>query len=853
MNTILIFSIIFQIGSAYLALKLIPLTGKRSAWILISSAILFMVFRRCMSLYQTIQFNLPVNDFEIVAELIALITSIFMFLGIAQIKSLFNSIKQTKDNLEQSEEKYRSLFEESKDAIYETNLEGDIIGINQSFAELFGYTKIELMNINIKDIYPVPEDRFDFQFHIEKNGYLKDYEIKFRKKDGTIIDCIMTSGVRMHNKKTTGYRGIIRDISRRKQMEKALRESESQFRSLAESTASGIFIIQGHRFKYVNPSGENISGYSKNNLVKKTYRNIIHQDFHAVIKKLIDKIVSNEKFCIRDEIKIITQNGTEKWIDMTITPIKFEEHTGILVTAFDITRAKQVEQELRESEKRYRLFFEEDLTGDYLTDIDGRILACNPAFAKIFGFSSVKEAVKHDASQFYSSFEKRKEFLELLQKEKKLEYYEIELRDKNNKQIHVIENAIGIFNEKNELVNMKGYIFDITESKKIEKQLRQSQKMEAIGTLAGGIAHDFNNILVPIIGYAEMALLQHVTSEKREKYIKEILKAATRAKELVHQIVTFSRQNECKKMPLKIQFIIKEALKLIISSLPATIKIIQNIDDNCGPVNAEPVQIHQIIMNLCTNAYHAMEKTGGKLEIGLSEIYMDNNRLNMESGIKEGTYLRLTVSDTGCGMDEKTMSRIFEPYFTTKEKGKGTGLGLAIIHGIVKSYNGDIRVYSEVQKGTTFQIYLPRIFSKEADKQIENNFLQTGSERILLIDDELPIIEMGKEMLENLGYKVTAFKNGIEAAEIFEHNPENFDIVITDQTMSCITGIELAEKLLKIRADIPIILCSGFSEMVTSANIENLGICSYLMKPVSTQDMSTAIRKAIEKKIKPVS
>ena len=383
------------------------------------------------------------------------------------------------------------------------------------------------------------------------------------------------------------------------------------------------------------------------------------------------------------------------------------------------------------------------------------------------------------------------------------------------------------------------------EKKTLEFQLRQAQKMEAIGTLAGGIAHDFNNILFPIMGYSEMGMIGVSKDSKIKKNFIEILNASKRAGDLVQQILTFSRQREQELRPLAAQIVIKEALRLIRSSIPSTIEIDQDIEKDHNLIMADPTQIHQVVMNLCTNAYHAMEKSGGRLSVNLKEMDLTPEDLT-GLDMRPGPYLCLTVSDTGTGMDSPTMERIFDPYFTTKEKGKGTGLGLAVVHGIVKGYGGDIRVYSEPGKGTSFHVYLPVIKTDNlASEIVSDEPLQTGHEHILLIDDETQIIDMEKQMLEKLGYQVTVLTSSIDALKAFKASPDKFDLVITDMTMPNMTGDKLTGELKNIRPDIPVILCTGFSEKISKESAGALGVAGFLMKPVLMKDLARTIREVL--------
>ncbi len=382
---------------------------------------------------------------------------------------------------------------------------------------------------------------------------------------------------------------------------------------------------------------------------------------------------------------------------------------------------------------------------------------------------------------------------------------------------------------------------------KYERQLQQVLKIQAIGTLAGGIAHDFNNILFPIVGYTELTMDEVSEDSVAHKNLEEILKAANRATELVKQILAFSRQSDQERKPVKVQYIIKEALNLLRASIPASIEIIHNIDDDCNLVMGDATQIHQVIMNLCTNAYQAMQDKGGKLEVILSEVDIGYEETIEKIGMQPGKHLQLTVKDEGCGMDASVLERIFEPYYTTKKQGKGTGLGLSVIHGIIKNHRGDITVASSPGKGTTFQVNLPIIEDAEAVIEFEpSNGAAKGNERILLIDDEEQIISMEQKMLENLGYQVTARTDSIEALKEFSKQPQNFDLVITDMTMPHMTGDELAQKLLDIKPDIPVILCTGFNEDITEEKALSMGIQKFVMKPVIKNDLATSIRTVLD-------
>jgi nitrogen-specific signal transduction histidine kinase/ActR/RegA family two-component response regulator len=384
---------------------------------------------------------------------------------------------------------------------------------------------------------------------------------------------------------------------------------------------------------------------------------------------------------------------------------------------------------------------------------------------------------------------------------------------------------------------------DISHQKKLEAQLQQAQKMEAIGTLAGGIAHDFNNILSSVIGYTELALDNEKRGTFQHKNLQQILYSGNRAKDLVKQILTFSRQVDQKQKPIQVKPIVKEVLKMLRATIPSTVEIEQIVQSN-ALVMGDPTQIHQILMNLCANAAHAMEDNGGLLTVRLLDAELDSDFISNHPDLKPGPYINLTVTDTGHGISPDVVKKIFDPFFTTKEK--GTGMGLSVVHGIVRSHGGDIYVYSEPGKGSTFKVCLPVIESRFKPEERAESPIPKGTERILFIDDEPAIMKLGKQTLESLGYDVVARNSSIEALELFKKKKDRFDLVITDMTMPNMTGEKLSEKLMQIRPDIPVILCTGFSSMIDEQKALDMGIRAFISKPILKREIAEAIRKVLD-------
>ena len=508
--------------------------------------------------------------------------------------------------------------------------------------------------------------------------------------------------------------------------------------------------------------------------------------------------------------------------------------------------------DLEKSEARYAVLFESSPEGIIAADMETLKLGyANPAMCRMLGYTREEletlsvsdihpeEALEHVISEFKAQAREGKTpapNIPCLRKDGTIFYANVSATQA------VIDGAqcnIGFFVDVTELRQAE------KERKELAAQLHQAQKMEAIGALAGGIAHDFNNILSGIMGYTQLAMDELPRESPVHEDLREAYRGAERARDLVKQILAFSHQGAEMVAPIQIVPVVKEVCKLLCSTLPATVEIRQDITPKVANIMADPTQIHQIIMNLCINAGHAMREAGGGiLEVSLQDAEFETR--NAELNLAPGSYLRLTVSDTGCGMAPEILERIFDPYFTTKEKGKGTGLGLAVVHGIVKGYGGAVVVHSEPGQGSLFEVYFPCI--RQEDKPVADRPQPSpgGNERILFVDDELTIAKLGKRLLEQLGYRVEARTKPVEALELFKATPDQFDLVITDMAMPNMTGERLAGELMKIRPDIPVILCSGFSHKMSGKKAGDLGIKACIMKPLIGSDLAVAVRRAMD-------
>jgi PAS domain S-box-containing protein len=506
---------------------------------------------------------------------------------------------------------------------------------------------------------------------------------------------------------------------------------------------------------------------------------------------------------------------------------------------------KASEKALRESEEKYRVLFEQTSDALFVAQ-DGRIIFQNPRTFELTGYSAEEFQSRPFASFIHEDDREMVmgRHLQRLRGEKPPERYGFRIFHKNGNILWAELNVVLI--QWDQKPAALCFMTDITERKQMKTRLMQAQKLESIGSLAGGIAHDFNNLLFPIVGLSEMMLDDFPPESPYYKDVQQILKAGKRGRELVQQILSFSRQSRDQLIPVHIQKILKEALKLCRATIPADIPIIRDIQTDCRPVMADPTQIHQIVMNLVINAFHAVEPTGGTISVRLKEIFYSQAD-GAAHDLASGAYAMLSVTDTGTGIDPATMDKIFDPYFTTKTKGRGTGLGLATVYGIVKAHGGDIRVDSEVGEGSCFRVYLPVLeISEPLEMETQSQPLPTGTEHILLVDDEASVVHLEKQMLERLGYRTTGFTDSRDALTAFEMAPSRFELVITDMHMPELTGLQLAEKMIAVKPDLPVILCTGFSERINREQIGAMGIRDLLMKPVGIVDLAHKVREVLD-------
>jgi PAS domain S-box-containing protein len=754
--------------------------------------------------------------------------------------------KLADEALHRCEEGFLLLFERIPLPMWVYDVESlRFLTVNNAAVNHYGYSRAEFLAMSILDIRP-PEEAVRYKKVVElmPSSLGNSGVWRHRKKDGALILVEIAS----HAIDFQGHKARLvfaHDVT-------TLRENEHRFRVIFEQAGIGIALVAplNGQILRCNAALAKMFGYDTEELNRLTVRDVSHPGDYAEDKRQWDQMLAGEMERYQMEKRYVRRDGVLMWGLLTCTRVLNPEGKPeyLIGMVEDITERKRAEFALLESEERFRQLAENINQVFWIADLrDGKIHYLSKAYESIWGRScqSLYQAPEtwNDATH-PEDRERVKHAFELsTQRHTFDEIYRILQPNGALRWIH--DRGFPVYNENGERYRLVGLAEDITEQHKLEEQLRNSQKMEAMGTLAGGIAHDFNNILTAINGYGELAKMTLGKSNpKVSEQLDCILQSGRRATDLVRQILTFSRRQESNRRVIQVRDVVEETLKLLRATIPATIQFKTSFAPSLPPILADATQIHQVLMNLGINAWHAMRDRTGLLEIKVEDYEADAAAVSAQPRLRIGPYVHISVRDTGCGMDKATLERIFEPFFTTKEQGDGTGLGLSVVHGIVQSHDGLITVYSEPGVGTVFHVYFPAHEGKfEKSTSATSEITHGKGKSILYVDDEKLLAELGKATLEEIGYKVEALSDVTEALSIIRANPYRFDLVITDQTMPNMLGTDFARELQKIRPELPIILVSGYTASLGQEYLHSIGIKDLLLKPHSIHSLASTVQR----------
>ncbi len=756
-----------------------------------------------------------------------------------------------------SEERFRSLVENTSDLIWEVDAQGYYTYVSPAVRQLLGYEPAELLGRSIFDFMAPLEarrSRAELSALVAEARPIVGLENVNLHKDGRPI-ILESTGVPFYDEdgRLRGYRGIDRDITEHRKVVDQIIQAKNEWQETFDAITAPIMLLdRNFRILRANLAMAGKLGKRPAEIVGCTCYELVHGSAAPHPNCPHARLLADGQ---RHQSEI-HEEGLGGWFQISVDPLLGADGCvkGSIHYGEDISALKESTEALMHNATRLEEAQRLAHLGHWELDIGRDQVTLSEEVCRIYGlepggclgsYAAFLAMVHPDDREmvqlaFADSVRNHTDF------DSK---HRILLKDGSLKHVH--ERCVTKYDELGQPIFSRGTVQDITGQTRLEGQLRQAQKMEAIGTLAGGIAHDFNNILTAILGYGEIVLESLPEDSDIREDQEQVVRAGNRAKELVKQILTFSRAGEQELRPLLVQFIIKEALKLLRASLPTTITIASTIDTTVGPVMADPGQIHQVVMNLCTNAYHAMRESGGTLTVSLKPAELTKAEVSQRGLLVAGRHAVLEVSDTGCGMEKAIQERIFDPYFTTKGKGEGTGLGLAVVHGIVTNLHGEISVTSEPGQGSSFKVSLPVIKFQEHGSLVEKTEpLPRGNERILVVDDDPAIVRLEREMLESLGYRVTVFGDSAQALRALRKSPQDFDLLLTDMTMPRLTGAELAGEVLRLRPGLPIILCTGFSELINAEKAKDLGIREFMLKPLEKGALAKAVRRVLDGEVK---
>lgn len=772
--------------------------------------------------------------------------------------------------LKASEKKFRSFVENVFDAVYQSTPNGDMLMVNPAMVKLLGYdSEAELLRVNIaRDLYADPNERGPMLRETEQKDERRNIELRLRRKDGRIITCLEnTRVVRRANGDVMYYEGTLRDITDAKRVQEDLRKSEERYRAFITQSSEGIWCLELEQPLLVTlPVDEQVKQLVVRSYLKECNHAMArifgHERPEDILGARMSDLFDMSESTGMETLRIYVRAGYRlSNFESTMTDPKGRNRYflhnvigivegGMLLRAWgmqrDITDRKEAELQLRESELRYRDFFDQDLAGHFISKRNGTLVACNSAFARILGYENVAEIMRVNADAFYPNPSARAAFMARLRTKGRMETIEVDLRRKDGKLIHVVENVHATFDAAGDILQIQGFLVDITEQKNLEQQLREAQKMETLGTLAGGVAHDFNNLLAIIRGYADLLKRESLLVEKGKKYLEPIETAVKRGAGIVRQLMTFAREDKQEAAPLDLNKTVEEVLQLAGVTIPENVRVEQHLEAGLPLFLGDVTQLHQALLNLVVNARDAMPH-GGILRIVTSSVPGSYVRTKFPEAEAE-RYIRITVSDEGEGMNAETRLRIFEPFFTTKGVGKGSGLGLAVVYGVVRGHDGFVDVESNVKSGTDFFLYLP-VSEQPLSAPVVPDVSTAatgGTETILIIEDEPMLLELLRVLLETSGYTVLSAADGEEALKIYKSRMKEIAVVLSDMGLPKLGGWEVFQKMKEINPKVRSILASGYLDHGLRADMLAAGAKDFIQKPYVPDKILLRIREVID-------
>lgn len=767
-----------------------------------------------------------------------------------QVMSQLELRRQTRE-LVASQEQLSFALDATLDGLWDWSIPTGEVHFSPQWARLLGYRPEEVpqrVEFFFTVLHPddVPRVQKVLDDHLQGRTPVKQDEIRLKMKSGEYRWFLDRGKVVTRDASGTPLRmvGTITDISARKQTEAALQASENELRLITNKVPGPVSRVDRNlRYRFVNDQYEVTLGKRRDEVLGALMPEVLGPDLFRQAEPNIRRALGGEH--VTFETRYVAPGGDERFSLVNLIPDVGSggEVVGFFVVALDITDRKRAESALRVSDAALKSISQ----GVLITSVDGTILSANQAFCAITGYED--SAIQGRSSEFlYEGLNDPASLKALKNALREGREFSGELLDrrKDGSRYWNDMTVTPVRDERGELTHFICVIRDISQRRRLEDQLRQVQKMEAIGQLAGGVAHDFNNILAAILGNVELALMDTPGEHPARESLHEIKNASARAKSLIQQILAFSRQQPQERRVMTLAPVVQEALGFLRATIPAVVTVVATTEPDMPPIMGDPTQIHQIIVNLFTNAWHAMDDQPGRIEISLHSMTLEEGHVSRMAGMRAGRYACLSVKDTGKGMDAATLERIFDPFFTTKDPGKGTGLGLSVVHGIVQAHDGWINVSSQLGRGSTFQVFFPVTATQEELKgETAPNLKRGDGHHILYIDDETSLVALAKRMLERFGYRVSGFSDTGQAMKHFRENPSAFDLVITDLNMPGYSGLQMAAEFLRMRKDLPVVLCSGRVTEDLKQRAFNAGIKDVLHKPNTSEELSETVHRLI--------